>query len=192
MVMDKAFQRFGVINHCRHSRRLIGYLPLLLLLVSIDISATVRPPINVTIASGSVLQLGEQTTIYIVLEPLGDISEASFQLFIPDDWTFIGGQTEWAGRLNRGEPVQFEAYVVPTVVNPQPIRGLVTVPERGIVEGILDVSQLGASTGKTGIKRQLAPQDRSRERPLLRPKWEEALPAPTPEKPRMPLDPVKK
>ncbi|HBG04588.1 MAG: hypothetical protein A2075_21295 [Geobacteraceae bacterium GWC2_58_44] len=89
--------------------------------------AAVRPPIAVTIATTDKIVVGQQMTVQVVLQA-GDLQDVSFKLIIPEGWLFVGGHASWSGSLQAGQPVKFEAIVIPSMQDPEDIRGTLKVP----------------------------------------------------------------
>lgn len=97
------------------------------LCLAVDSIATLRPPVMVKIISEESIRVGKQMTFHVLLQG-NDFPEASIQIIIPKhDWQLVGGETIWAGSIKAGIPVQFVFDVIPTVENPQPIRGLLSL-----------------------------------------------------------------
>jgi subtilase family serine protease len=73
-------------------------------------------------------------------------AEAGFRLPAPQPgWEILGGQTDWAGRLRPGEPVQMTVEAVPTDPAIRPLRGLLRVSGWAEVESILTPTPPGPS-----------------------------------------------
>jgi subtilase family serine protease len=155
-------------------------------------SANGAPPVNVTIVSFDTLEAGQQMTVYIVLESLRGIQDVSFELITTEGWTFAGGQSDWTGKVTAGQPVQFKAYFIPSVSDPQPLIGRTSVPGQAVTEWKMDMSRLGGKTPEKSYQHD-RPQDLKGgslpSEPVLRPEWEKRLPVPEPMKPVEPSFP---
>lgn len=127
--MEKAEKGFA-----KQSRHLFLSVTISVLIVGImfgegrSLLAAMRPPVAVTVATTDKLAVGQQLTVQVVLQA-GDLQDVGFELTIPEGWILVGGQSRWFGSLQAGQPVKFEAYVIPTILSPEPIRGILRVPK---------------------------------------------------------------
>ncbi len=160
-------------------------LPVAVTTVSAIVKAT---PVTAGIISTDTLVVGQQMTVYVVLESGKDVQDVSFELITTAGWTFVGGKTNWAGPLTKGQPVEFKANFIPTVSDPEPLKGRLSVTGWPDSEWKMDMSRLGGKTPEINFQETplgIIPE----EAPVLRPEWENQLPSPEPARPTEPRIP---
>jgi hypothetical protein len=118
------------INNMFWVKRLVLFLTTVLsslLFLSIDVAySRVNPPVKALIYSSQNIEINIPMNFTVQLE--GEVSNASFEIFLPEGWTYVGGQTSWAGDLTMGNYVIFEFSLIPNYSSPNLPYGILRVP----------------------------------------------------------------
>nr|MBC8412625.1 hypothetical protein [bacterium] len=92
------------------------------------IQAYERPPLDVKIFSVDKMDINTQMKVYVVIEAIKNVAGLNVVMKIPPtDWKFISGDLGWAGSIQGGSSVYFEMDVIPQVLNPELITGLLKI-----------------------------------------------------------------